>query len=167
MLFYTGVTRSADTILAEQRANIACTRPQLDLLRDLAGVAVDRSCNGDIDAVGAALRESWEAKRKLAPGVSNAQIDDAVARALDAGASGAKVTGAGGGGFLARHVSDRATGRRATSALADMRELPREARPARFARRAQRRARHLELRSPAVAFPGAGLDDTPLEPPAR
>ncbi len=100
MLFYTGITRSADSILAEQSANIAATRPQLDLLRDLAGFAVERLRNGDVDAIGPAVRESWEAKRKLASGVSNDQIDLAVSRALDAGASGVKLTGAGGGGFL-------------------------------------------------------------------
>ena len=100
MLFYTGVTRSADSILVEQRANIESTRPQLDLLRDLAGFAADRLRNGDVDAIGLAMRESWEAKRKLATGVSNNEVDAAVTRALDAGASGAKLTGAGGGGFL-------------------------------------------------------------------
>lgn len=100
MLFYTGVTRSADPILAEQNANVEATRPQLDLLRDLAGFAAERLRGGDTSAIGPAVRESWEAKRKLASGVSNDQIDQAVARALDAGASGAKLTGAGGGGFL-------------------------------------------------------------------
>ena len=100
MLFYTGVTRSADSILVEQRANIESTRPQLDLLRDLAGFAADRLRNGDVDAIGPAMRESWEAKRKLATGVSNDEVDVAVTRALDAGASAVKLTGAGGGGFL-------------------------------------------------------------------
>jgi D-glycero-alpha-D-manno-heptose-7-phosphate kinase len=100
MLFYTGVTRSADSILVEQRANINSTRPQLDLLRDLAGFAVERLRSGEVDAIGPAVRESWEAKRKLASGVSNDEIDVAITRALDAGASGAKLTGAGGGGFL-------------------------------------------------------------------
>ncbi len=100
MLFYTGITRSADTILTEQNANIKATRPQLDRLRDLAGSAVERLSRGDVGAVGAAMREGWETKRTLASGVSSDQIDDAVARALDAGASGAKLTGAGGGGFL-------------------------------------------------------------------
>ena len=76
------------------------TRPQLDLLRDLAGFAVERLRDGDVDAIGPAMRESWEAKRKLASGVSTDQIDAAVSRALDAGAAGAKLTGAGGGGFL-------------------------------------------------------------------
>jgi D-glycero-alpha-D-manno-heptose-7-phosphate kinase len=123
MLFYTGITRSADTILAEQSANMAATRPQLDLLRDLAGFAVDRLRNGDVDAVGPALRESWEAKRKLASGVSNGQIDAAVGRALDAGASGAKLTGAGGGGFLLV-ICPMEQQRAVRRSLADMRELP-------------------------------------------
>jgi D-glycero-alpha-D-manno-heptose-7-phosphate kinase len=100
MLFYTGITRRADPILAEQNANVEATLPQLDLLRDLAGFAVERLHDGDVDAIGGAIRESWEAKRKLASGVSNDQIQASVTRALDAGASGAKLTGAGGGGFL-------------------------------------------------------------------
>jgi D-glycero-alpha-D-manno-heptose-7-phosphate kinase len=100
MLFYTGITRRADPILAEQNANVAAIQPQLDLLRDLAGFAVDRLRSGDVDGIGKLMRESWEAKRQLASGVSNVQIDRAVSRALDAGASGAKLTGAGGGGFL-------------------------------------------------------------------
>ena len=100
MLFYTGITRSANVILAEQNANIEATTSQLHLLRDLAEFAADRLRGGDVDAIGPALREGWELKRKLASGVSNSRIDDAVSQALDAGASGAKVTGAGGGGFL-------------------------------------------------------------------
>jgi D-glycero-alpha-D-manno-heptose-7-phosphate kinase len=123
MLFYTGITRSADTILAEQNANIAVTRPQLDRLRDLAGFAAARLRSGDVDAIGPALRESWEAKRKLASGMSNGQIDDAISRALDAGASGAKLTGAGGGGYLL--VICPIEGQRAVRrSLADMHELP-------------------------------------------
>ena len=123
MLFYTGITRSADTILAEQNDNIEATRPQLDLLRDLAGFAVERLRRGDMDAIGPAVRESWEAKRKLASGVSNGQIDVAVSRALDAGASGAKLTGAGGGGFLLV-ICPMERQRAVRRSLADMRELP-------------------------------------------
>ena len=123
LLFYTGITRSADTILSEQTANIKATRPQLDLLRDLAGVAVDGLRRGDVNSVGAAMRESWEAKRKLAAGISNDQVDGAVARALDAGASGAKLTGAGGGGFLLV-MCPMEQQRAVRESLADMRELP-------------------------------------------
>lgn len=123
MLFYTGVTRSANSILAEQSANIAATQPQLDMLRDLASFAADRLRGGDVDAVGAAVREAWEAKRKLASGVSNERIDRAVSQALEAGASGAKVTGAGGGGFLLVicPMEQQPAVRRS---LAHMRELP-------------------------------------------
>jgi D-glycero-alpha-D-manno-heptose-7-phosphate kinase len=76
-----------------------------------------------VDAIGPALRESWEAKRKLASGVSNDQVDRAVTRALDAGASGAKLTGAGGGGFLLV-ICPMERQRAVRQNLADMRELP-------------------------------------------
>jgi D-glycero-alpha-D-manno-heptose-7-phosphate kinase len=123
MLFYTGITRSANTILSEQNANIETTRPQLDLLRDLAGFAIERLRGGDIDAIGPAMRESWEAKRKLASGVSNGKIDVMVGRALDAGAAGAKLTGAGGGGFLLV-ICPIERQRAVRESLADMQELP-------------------------------------------
>jgi D-glycero-alpha-D-manno-heptose-7-phosphate kinase len=100
MLFYTGVTRSATAILREQSDNVSSTLAELGALRDLAGLAAKGLRAGDVDVVGRALRDSWEVKKRLASGVSNDQIDDAVQRALDAGAAGAKVTGAGGGGFL-------------------------------------------------------------------
>lgn len=100
MLFYTGVTRSATAILTEQSGNVSTSREGFDALRDLAGMAADRLRTGDIDALGEALRESWAVKRKLASGITNQSIDDLIDRALDGGASGAKITGAGGGGFL-------------------------------------------------------------------
>lgn len=123
MLFYTGITRSADAILSEQNANIQTTRPQLDLLRDLAGFAVDRLREGDVEAIGAAVREAWEAKQKLAAGVSNDRINDVVSRALGAGATGAKVTGAGGGGFLLV-ICPMERQRAVRQSLAGMQELP-------------------------------------------
>lgn len=100
LLFFTGITRSADTILSEQNANTGDKLPQLDQLRDLAGEAADGLRAGDVEALGAALCKGWQAKRTLATGVSNQQIDGLVEAAMEAGASGAKVTGAGGGGFL-------------------------------------------------------------------
>jgi len=123
MLFYTGITRRADSILAEQNANVKSVLPQLDLLRDLAGFAVERLREGDVDAVGPALRESWEAKRKLASGVANDQVDAAVSRALEAGAAGVKLTGAGGGGFLLV-LCPMERQRAVRESLSDMRELP-------------------------------------------
>ncbi|MPY97763.1 MAG: GHMP kinase [Actinophytocola sp.] len=100
LLFFTGITRDANVILGEQNANISDRLPQLNLLRDLAAEAASGLRAGDVTALGTALCKSWEAKRSLASGVSNPQIDEAVEAALAAGATGAKVTGAGGGGFL-------------------------------------------------------------------
>jgi D-glycero-alpha-D-manno-heptose-7-phosphate kinase len=100
MLFYTGITRSADTILQETTANVGSKLEQLGLLRDLAAEAADALRDGDSDQIGAALYKSWEAKRSLASGVSNTLLDAAVDAAVDAGATGAKVAGAGGGGFV-------------------------------------------------------------------
>jgi D-glycero-alpha-D-manno-heptose-7-phosphate kinase len=123
LVFYTGITRSADVILAEQNANVSDTLPQLDLLKKLAGYAVERLRQGDVDAIGPAIRESWEAKRKLASSVSNQRVDDMVSRALGAGAAGVKITGAGGGGFLVV-ICPVERQRAVRDALADMRELP-------------------------------------------
>ena len=123
MLFYSGITRSADAILQEQTSNIGQRLAQLGLLRDLAEGAADALRAGDTDQVGVAMCKSWEAKRALASGVSNSLLDAAVDSAMDAGATGAKVAGAGGGGFVLVicPVQHQAAVR---SALADMKELP-------------------------------------------
>jgi D-glycero-alpha-D-manno-heptose-7-phosphate kinase len=123
MLFYTGVTRSADSILSEQNANVKVARPDFDLLRDLAGFAVGSLRTGDVEAIGPAVRRSWEAKRRLASRVSNEQVDLAVGRAIDAGALGAKLTGAGGGGFLLV-ICPVERQQAVRQGLADMQELP-------------------------------------------
>jgi len=123
MLFYSGITRSADAILKEQTANVAEKLAQLGLLRDLAEGAADALRSGDSEQVGVALNKSWEAKRSLASGVSNTMLDAAVDAALGADATGAKVAGAGGGGFVlvVCPVQHQAAVR---VALCEMKELP-------------------------------------------
>jgi D-glycero-alpha-D-manno-heptose-7-phosphate kinase len=123
LLFYTGITRSANAILDEQSANTADRLPQLAQLRELAGEAADGLRAGDVEVVGVAMNKSWQAKRTLASGVSNSQIDEAVEGAVAAGAAGAKVTGAGGGGFLLV-VCPLERQRAVRGALSHMRELP-------------------------------------------
>jgi D-glycero-alpha-D-manno-heptose-7-phosphate kinase len=123
LLFFTGITRNANTILGEQTANIADRLPQLAQLRDLAGEAASGLREGDIDALGVALNKSWQAKRMLATGVTSSQIDEAVEAALSAGATGAKVTGAGGGGFLLV-VCPLEAQRSVRDQLMGMKELP-------------------------------------------
>jgi D-glycero-alpha-D-manno-heptose-7-phosphate kinase len=123
LLFFTGITRSADAILGEQTANISARIPQLDQLRDLAAEAVAGLRNAEVSAVGTGMAKSWDVKRALASGVSNSQIEESVEAVLAAGATGAKVTGAGGGGFLL--VSCRPGQQQAVrEALPAMTELP-------------------------------------------
>lgn len=123
LLFYTGITRSADPILAEQKSNIDSTVEKLKDLRGLAYFGTRQLLAGRVEAVGNSVRGSWEIKRNLASSISSSQIDNWISRSLGAGASGAKITGAGGGGFLLvlapqeRHKAIRA-------ALSDMREMP-------------------------------------------
>jgi D-glycero-alpha-D-manno-heptose-7-phosphate kinase len=54
----------------------------------------------DWNGVGRAIAEEWKHRQRLAPGVSTPAIDALIARAMGAGASAAKVCGAGGGGCL-------------------------------------------------------------------
>ncbi len=123
MLFFTGTTRSATTILTEQSANVAHSLEDFHALRDLAGQAAAGLARGDVNVLGEALRDSWQLKRKLATGISSTSIDTAVDTALDAGATGAKITGAGGGGFLLLVCPPEHQGS-VRSRLTTMRELP-------------------------------------------
>ena len=100
MLFYTNVARKAESVLNEQRDNIADRR---SILREMKRMAViGRACleKGELDDFGALMHEAWLLKKQLASKVSNATIDDLYATAIQAGALGGKITGAGGGGFL-------------------------------------------------------------------
>ena len=69
-------------------------------IRDTAAAMRDALTRGDWDATAACLATEWENRKRLAPGVTTAAIDSLIARALAAGASAAKVCGAGGGGCL-------------------------------------------------------------------
>jgi D-glycero-alpha-D-manno-heptose-7-phosphate kinase len=63
---------------------------------------------GELDEFGALLHESWEAKKRLARGISNPKIDEWYEIARAHGARGGKVTGAGGGGFLMLYADEHA-----------------------------------------------------------
>lgn len=100
LLFYTGVTRKADSILSEQQANIRSRESVLAEMKQIAHTACDKLQQGDVDAIGDLLHESWELKKQLASKISNGDVDDLYAIARKAGATGGKIAGAGGGGFL-------------------------------------------------------------------
>ena len=100
LLFYTGVTRKAETILSEQRANIA---DREDTLREMARLAFEGKralLEGAFEEFGELLHRGWELKKRLATGITNPAIEELYQAALSAGALGGKITGAGGGGFL-------------------------------------------------------------------
>jgi D-glycero-alpha-D-manno-heptose-7-phosphate kinase len=123
LVFYTGVTRKAETILAEQQNNISQRLVVLRRIKEIAETAHREVCNGNIDAVGYLLDESWQLKKQLASQVSNGTINAMYEAARQAGALGGKITGAGGGGFLMLYVPlDRRQEVRA--ALSSLRELP-------------------------------------------
>lgn len=69
-------------------------------IRDIAAAMRDALTRGDWDATGKALTTEWENRKRLAPGVTTPAIEMLIARATAAGATAAKVCGAGGGGCL-------------------------------------------------------------------
>jgi D-glycero-alpha-D-manno-heptose-7-phosphate kinase len=69
-------------------------------IRDTAATMREALARGDWDGVGRAIAEEWENRKRLAPGVTTPAIEDLIARATAAGATAAKVCGAGGGGCM-------------------------------------------------------------------
>ena len=103
LMLYTGMTRSADTILQEQSLNTVNhvdKRASLRKMTHLAGELRDALVANDLDGFGEILHEGWMEKKKLAGGISNPKIDAWYETARKQGAIGGKILGAGGGGFL-------------------------------------------------------------------
>lgn len=104
LLVYTGISRESAKIIDEQVQNVSRGNEiSLQAMRALKTEAVhtrDALLRGDSDALATAMRKSWEAKKKMAAGVSNQKIDEIYEAALKAGARAGKVSGAGGGGFM-------------------------------------------------------------------
>jgi D-glycero-alpha-D-manno-heptose-7-phosphate kinase len=123
LLFFTGISRRADTILAEQKDNI---KDRISVLREIKQMAYDARKdleNGNSDAFGSLMHQAWESKKRLAGQISNSALNDIYESARRAGAMGGKIAGAGGGGFILlyapyeRHQAVRA-------ALCGLQELP-------------------------------------------
>ncbi|MBI2055297.1 MAG: kinase [Candidatus Sungbacteria bacterium] len=102
MLFFTGFSRTASDIAAEQIKNTPQKTKELGAMRGMVTEAQEILENraSNIEDFGRLLRESWEIKRTLSSQVSNPFIDAVYKKALEAGALGGKLLGAGGGGFL-------------------------------------------------------------------
>jgi D-glycero-alpha-D-manno-heptose-7-phosphate kinase len=101
MLYFTGLFRSAPQIAAQQIKEMDQHRSELLQMRQMVEEAIRILVNDDkIEEFGKLLHESWQLKRQLAQGITNPTIDEIYQTAMEAGALGGKVLGAGGGGFM-------------------------------------------------------------------
>lgn len=101
LVLYTGIIRTASTVAKKVVDRFDVNKRQLRILRDmvdegLAAIASEES----LAAVGDLLHEAWIVKRSLGDGVSNPEIDAIYDTARASGATGGKILGAGGGGFM-------------------------------------------------------------------
>lgn len=102
VMFYTGNQRKASDILAEQKRNISAEDKFL-VLKSMVRLVFDLRevlFSGSLTDVGNILHENWILKQKLASQISNTAIDEIYRAGLEGGATGGKLLGAGGGGFM-------------------------------------------------------------------
>jgi D-glycero-alpha-D-manno-heptose-7-phosphate kinase len=123
MIFFTGKTRTSESILTEQQNNIDDRMVILKKMKDIVTSAHQELCDGNIDSLGHLLHESWILKKQLASQISNGTIDDLYESALNAGAIGGKIAGAGGGGFLLLYCPYEKQ-KAVRSALSHLQEMP-------------------------------------------
>ena len=102
IMFYTGQKHDANVILAEQKKNISENDKTNNLIQmcTLAREMKSALENNELTDFGNMLNEGWIRKRELASGVTNSTIDEMYRCAMQNGATGGKLLGAGGGGFL-------------------------------------------------------------------
>jgi D-glycero-alpha-D-manno-heptose-7-phosphate kinase len=111
LLFFTGYSRSAGTILQDQKVRTqgsddAMLR-NLHYVKELGYRSVAALESGDCKSFGELMHEHWEHKKRRSGGMSNADIDAWYELGLKNGAVGGKLVGAGGGGFLMFYAHDR------------------------------------------------------------
>lgn len=101
IMFYTGITRSSSDVLNSQKAN---TKSKYEVLTEMRSFTKEFksiiSRGKDLNSIGRLLHESWNLKKQMSNKISNKLIDQYYNTALENGALGGKVLGAGGGGFL-------------------------------------------------------------------
>ncbi|MBI4596908.1 MAG: GHMP kinase [Candidatus Omnitrophica bacterium] len=124
LMFWTGIRRDASTILSLQQQRTETNREYLQQMREHARQLQALLRNGfDPERFGRILDASWHLKRQLTSNMTNARIETWYQRAKQAGASGGKICGAGGGGFLLFTAPPQRQ-EAVRAALADLTEVP-------------------------------------------
>jgi D-glycero-alpha-D-manno-heptose-7-phosphate kinase len=104
LLYYTGESRQSAEIIDEQSRNVqAQNRDAIEAMHQIKQEALrmkEALLRGDFRLLHDVLRSSWEAKKRMATHIVNAKIEEIYTRALKAGAYCARISGAGGGGFM-------------------------------------------------------------------
>jgi D-glycero-alpha-D-manno-heptose-7-phosphate kinase len=109
LLFFTGFPRTASEVASEQIQKTGEKTAELHTMKQMVDEAVN-ILNGherNIEDFGRLLNESWKLKRSLSSRVTTSEIDQMYATALETGAVGGKLCGAGGGGFMLLFVPPR------------------------------------------------------------
>jgi len=104
ILFYTKTSRISSAIIEAQQRNVNAgsfrSIEAMHKLRELAVKMKEAILKGKLNSIGELLNLSWEYKKQMADGITNPQIDKIYNAAIEAGATGGKISGAGGGGFM-------------------------------------------------------------------
>jgi D-glycero-alpha-D-manno-heptose-7-phosphate kinase len=121
LLFFTGISRSAGSILKDQvdksKANDSKMVENLHFTKDLGLRSKAALVKGDTKKFGELMHEHWEHKKSRSSGMTSDYIDFAYSQAIQAGAVGGKLVGAGGGGFLMFYADRKEMLRRKMSEL--------------------------------------------------
>ena len=111
LLFFTGISRSAGSILKDQVDKTSTNDLQmienLHFTKDIGIRSKSALLDGDTTRFGELMHEHWEHKKSRSNGMTNDFIDNAYAEAIQSGAVGGKLVGAGGGGFLMFYAKDK------------------------------------------------------------
>ncbi len=124
MLFYTAIKRDANEILTSQNERTDEKRHILAKMKDqVTPIREVLSSGSNLHQIGSALHEGWLLKKSITDKISSSEIDENYQHALDAGALGGKLLGAGGGGFLLLYVEPQNQGS-VRKSLSKLYELP-------------------------------------------
>jgi D-glycero-alpha-D-manno-heptose-7-phosphate kinase len=101
-----GSPRSASELLARQGGSLSAGSKAEDITRRMVELVSEgkRALQANLDDLGPLLDRAWNLKREVAAGVSNPEVDQTYTAGLDSGATGGKLLGAGGSGYLAFYV---------------------------------------------------------------